>query len=93
MLILNSIQDLHPSETYAEKNWNPMKRFQVIIRTPTADGRTDGRTGWIQYTPQLRYEGHENIDCGRKKYHDIPLGALGGNAQEGGAWIAIYSAG
>ena len=24
------------------KNWNLMKRIQVIIRTPTADGRTDG---------------------------------------------------
>ena len=27
-----------------------MKKIQVIIRTPAADERTDGRTGWIQYT-------------------------------------------
>ena len=37
------------------KKWNLVKRIQVIIRTPTVDGRTDGqkdgRTGWIQYTP------------------------------------------
>ena len=34
-----------------QKHWNPMKRIQVIIQTPTADRWTDGRTWWIQYTP------------------------------------------
>ena len=29
---------------HISKNWNPMKRIQVIIRTPPADGRTDGQT-------------------------------------------------
>ena len=30
-------------------HWNPMKIIHVT-RTPKADGRTDGRTEWIQYT-------------------------------------------
>ena len=51
MLIFNLIQDLHPSDAYTEKNWNPMKRTKVIIRTSRVDGRTEGQTGWIQYTP------------------------------------------
>ena len=86
------------------QNWNPMKIIQVIIRTPTADGRTDRRT-------QIRKEGIQCkpppppplnfvvegikilIAVGRKRYHDILLGAPGGNAQEGGAWVMIYSAG
>ena len=48
MPIFNPIQDLDPSDTYNPKKWNPMKTIQVIIQTPTADGRTDrlmdGRT-------------------------------------------------
>ena len=56
-----------PKGYLCKKNWNPMKRIQVVIRTPTADGGTDGRTdrrtdrqtGWIQYTPpQLRCAGY-----------------------------------
>ena len=31
------MQDLHPSDAYTKKNWNPGKRIQVIILTLTAD--------------------------------------------------------
>ena len=50
-----------------QKNLNLVKRIEVIIQTPTADGRMDGRTEgqmdgrteWIQYTPpQLRCGGY-----------------------------------
>ena len=33
-----------PKWYMCQKNWNLMKRIQVIIRAPTADGRTDGQT-------------------------------------------------
>ena len=37
-----------PKWYICQKNWNPMKRIQVIIRTPKADDLTDGQTdGWM----------------------------------------------
>ena len=52
------------------KNWNPMKTIQVIIQTPTADGRTnrltdgrtDGGTNRVNpvYPPQLLCRGYNN---------------------------------
>ena len=71
-----------PKWYITEKNWNPMKRIQVIIRTPTADRQTDGRTDrWTDgqmdrvnpvYHPQLRCKGYKN--CSRMQYCYSPLG-------------------
>ena len=68
------MQDLDPSDICKKHFLNPLKRIRVIIRTPThgrTDGRTDrqrqtdGRTGWIQYTPpKLHFGGYNNSHYG-----------------------------
>ena len=57
----NPVQDLVPSDTYTKKEWNPMKRIWVIIRTLTrTDGRINGANP-VYFTQCRRGQGYGKL--------------------------------